>query len=261
MTPILQAEETGQRVARALKTLREGGLVLLYDADGREEETDLVVASEYVSPATIRYFRSLAGGLICTTLHPRFHQALALPYLSDLLASLGADHPLLARLSEAPVPYESTGSKPSFTISINHRDTYTGITDNDRALTISRLAALLHRAGRVPSAELRERFAQEFKSPGHVFLLNAREGLLETRRGHTELSTALLGLAGLTPTATICEMMNGPSGRALPKTAAMAFAKAHKVPFLTGADVVAAWRQGRPPSAPPMVGIAGEGFV
>ena len=233
----------------ALEALRSGRFVLLYDAEGREEETDLVIASEFVSPATIRHFRTLGGGLICTTLDPEFHRALHLPYLADVLAEAGRSNPILARLADARVPYEPGSSKPSFGLSINHRETFTGVTDNDRALTISRLAALVRQQGRIPDAELEERFGREFKSPGHVFLLNARPGLVAARRGHTELSTALMALAGLAPSATICEMMNGPSGRALPRAGAVDYAKARGTPFLTGDDVVRAWERAYPASA------------
>src|SRR5439155_23389007 len=78
-------------------------------------------------------------------------------------------------------------------------------------------------------------------SPGHVPLLNAAEPLLEGRRGHTELTTALMIMAGLAPTATICEMM-ADDGRALSKEDAKAYARARNLVFLEGQDIVRAWR-------------------
>lgn len=233
-------------LAESLQALREGRFVLLYDADGREEETDLVIASQFVTPDAIRHLRTAGGGLICTTLPPAFHQALGLPYLADVFSEARTQHPILARLADAPVPYEGGGSKPSFTVSINHRRTFTGITDNDRALTITSLATLAAQGGQVSDRQLQDDFVRQFKAPGHVFLLNAKDGLLRSRRGHTELSTALMELAGLVPSATICEMMNGPSGRALPKDQAIAYAGTHGIPFLGGAPVVDAWEHAQP---------------
>jgi len=237
--PLLQA--VSPQVDQAIDALRRGQFILLYDADGREEETDLVIASEHVTPDAVRRMRVDGGGLICTTLHPRVHEALDLPYLSDVIAHAGRDNPLLARLANGAVPYEKGESKPSFTLSINHRETFTGVTDNDRSLTIRALAQTAAQAGRLPDDQLRERFAAEFKSPGHVFLLNAKPGLVQARRGHTELSTALLELAGTSPTATICEMMNGPSGRALPKSGAIKYAAQNGLAFLEGREVLDAW--------------------
>lgn len=241
--PLAAVQRPPNQVARALEELRSDGFVLLYDADGREEETDLIVASQFCSPDHIRRMRIDAGGLICVTLHPDLHGRLGLPFLSDLISEAGTRHPLLARLANGPVPYESPGSKPSFSLSVNHRDTFTGITDNDRALTISRLAALAVQSPRLSDEDLGEAFTQQFKSPGHVFLLNAQPGLVARRRGHTELSTALVGLAGLAPTATICEMMNGPSGRALSKADAIKYAAQNGLVFLEGREVISAWEQ------------------
>jgi 3,4-dihydroxy 2-butanone 4-phosphate synthase len=122
----------------------------------------------------------------------------------------------------------------------------TGVTDADRAKTIQAVAALSKRMAPGKGAALADEFARTFRAPGHVFLLNARRGLVEARRGHTELATALVSLAGLTPTATICEMMNGPSGRALPKADAIKYAAQNGRVFLEGTEVIEAWqRRGR----------------
>ena len=232
-----------EKLQQAATALRSGRFVLLYDADGREEETDLVIPSGAVTPAHIRTLRTEAGGLICTTIPAEFHLRLGLPYLSDVLHQASAANPLLERLATGEVPYEEQGSKPSFGLSINHRKTFTGVTDNDRTLTITRLASLVGDFGHRSVEWSRNQFAEEFKSPGHVFLLNAHPKLLDGRRGHTELSTGLVQLAGLPASATICEMMNGPSGRALPKADAIKYAAQHDLVFLEGAEVVRAWQQ------------------
>src|SRR5207245_7082395 len=90
---------------------------------------------------------------------------------------------------------------------INHRDTFTGVTDVDRARTIARLAAIAKEAVKRENGWAAHAFAEEFRSPGHVPLLNAAEPILDDRRGHTELTTALMIMAGLAPSATICELM------------------------------------------------------
>ena len=87
------------RLQQAVEALRNGQIVLLYDADGREEETDMVVASQFATPEHLRTLRNDAGGLVCTTLAPEHHRLLDLPWLTDLLAGAAAKHPALQHLS------------------------------------------------------------------------------------------------------------------------------------------------------------------
>lgn len=239
MAPRAQ-KQRDDRVAAAINALRAGQPVLVYDADGREEETDIVIAAEHATADAIRLMRTDAGGLLCATLAPHVHMALGLPYQSDLLVASG--HPLLAALADAEVPYEKGASKPSFAIGVNHRDTYTGITDADRALTLRALAEVGRDATMTPTKRLRGDFVKRFKAPGHVFLLNAHPNLLEARRGHTELATALVEMAGLAPVAAICEMMGGPDGAALPKPDAVKYAAKNGLVFLEGKEVFDAWK-------------------
>ncbi len=228
-------------VLNALEELRSGKLVLVYDADGREEETDMVVASEHVSPAVVRTLRKDAGGLICTTADARIQDALGLPFLSEIYVGMSSNYPVMNELIPNDIPYDV---KSAFGITINHRKTFTGITDNDRALTIKEFASLAKTA--VANGDgwgLRE-FGRNFRAPGHIHLLNASRNILETRFGHTELSTALVIMAGLVPTATVCEMM-GEDGDALDKEGAMRYAEQHGLVFLEGASVVSAWNEFR----------------
>jgi len=85
-------------VARAVEALRQGSFVLVYDGDGREEETDLVLASEFVSPDAIRTMRKDAGGLICVTVPGDVRARLGLPFMSDVLRAAARDHPMLAEV-------------------------------------------------------------------------------------------------------------------------------------------------------------------
>jgi 3,4-dihydroxy 2-butanone 4-phosphate synthase len=225
-------------VGLALEALRRGRFVLVYDGDGREEETDLTTASEFVTPSSIATMRKEAGGLICMTLSGEVHRKIGLPYMADVLRHAGRAYPLLDAVATEDMKYDH---RSAFSISVNHRDTYTGVTDKDRALTISRLASLSRETLKRENGWAAEAFARDFRSPGHVPLLNAAEPLLEVRKGHTELATALTIMAGLVPTATICEMMSD-DGHARSREDAKAYARAHNLVFLEGQDIVRAWR-------------------
>src|SRR2546426_2240289 len=225
-------------VERALAALRAREFVLVYDAEGREEETDLAIASEFVTPAAIRTLRKEAGGWICATVPPDARDKLGLPFLADVLRSSADRYPILEGLVPASLPYDR---RSAFSITVSHRDTYTGVTDDDRARTISRFAEITREALRRENGWAQHAFAEEFRAPGHVALLNPAAGLLAERRGHTELSTALVSMAGLVPSATICEML-GDDGRALRKADAKAYAGAQNLVFLEGREILEAWR-------------------
>src|SRR5437660_1547775 len=208
-------------VERALASLCRGEFVLVYDGDGREAETDLTIASEFVTPAGIRNLRKEAGGLICMTMSGEVQARIGLPFMTDVLRRAGPAYPVLEAVSAEDFKYDRHSA---FSIAVNHRDTFTGVTDMDRAKTIARLAGIAKEAVKRENGWAAHAFAEEFRSPGHVPLLNAAEPLLEERRGHTELTTALMLMAGLAPTATICEMMSD-DGRALSKEDAKAYAR------------------------------------
>src|SRR2546422_3690198 len=196
--------QTAVDLQRAIEALRAGAFILVYDGDGREAETDLTIASEFVSPASIRTLRKEAGGLICMTLSGEVRARIGLPFMADVLRRATDAYPVLGALSTEDIKYDRHSA---FSISVNHRDTFTGVTDIDRAKTISRLAGIAKEATKRENGWAADVFANEFRSPGHVPLLNAAEPLLAERRGHTELTTALMIMAGLAPTATICEMV------------------------------------------------------
>lgn len=223
-----------------MAALRKGELVLLYDADGREGETDLVVASSHATPAILRTLRTDGGGLVCTTVAPEHHRKLGLPFLADLLQSSADEHPVLAEMRANDLRYDPSPS--SFGITVNHRRTFTGIPDADRSLTITELAGFLANAESLTATHARKEFGASFRTPGHCILLNGADGGLARRQGHTELSLELARMAGLVPSTTICEMLDPASGRALAKKDAMAYAEAKGLVFLTGQDVLDAWQ-------------------
>ncbi|MEK6985394.1 MAG: 3,4-dihydroxy-2-butanone-4-phosphate synthase [Candidatus Thermoplasmatota archaeon] len=224
----------------AVAALARGEVVLLYDADGREGETDLVVASQFATPERIRTLRSDGGGLLCTTVAPEHHTKLGLPFAADLLSGMSAAHPVLAHMKANDLRYDP--SKSSFGITINHRKTFTGIPDADRSLTITELARFLDGVPSKTAHAAQAEFGATFRTPGHVILLNGHPDGLAKRQGHTELSLELARQAGLVPSTSICEMLDPRTGRALSKADAQVYAKAHGLVFLTGADVVAAWK-------------------
>jgi 3,4-dihydroxy 2-butanone 4-phosphate synthase len=176
-------------IEEAIDALRDGKFVLVHDDKGREDEIDMVMAAEYVKPESIATMRNDAGGLLCLAIS------------NEITAKLG-------KLTDGKSPY---GDKPSFSISVNHRDTYTGITDIDRALTISKLAEICKK---IDSGGIEE-FARNFRSPGHVPILIASKGLLEERRGHTELCVYLAQMSKLVPAVVICEMLDSTTHKAL----------------------------------------------
>ena len=225
-------------VSRALDALRQGRFILVYDAEGREEETDLAIASEFVTPEAVRRMRKEAGGWICTTVPPDARERLGLPYLADVLQASASRYPILQGLVPETLPYDR---RSAFGITVSHRDTYTGVTDEDRARTIARFAEITREALGRENGWAQRAFAAEFRAPGHVALLNPAPGLLRERRGHTELSTALVQMAGLVPSATVCEML-GDDGRALRKADAKGYAEARNLVFLEGREILEAWR-------------------
>lgn len=226
-------------IEAAYAALRRGEAVLLYDADGREEETDLVVASQHATPQAIRLLREAGGGLLCTTVAPEHHRKLGLPFLADLVQEGAKSHPVLRHLLADDVKYDP--SKSSFGLTVNLRTTYTGIPDNDRSATIQALASFLGHVDQMRDAEAQKEFGRLFRSPGHCILLNGAEGGLSKRQGHTELSIELVRQAGLVPSTTICEMLDSDAGKALGKKAAQDYAARNGLVFLTGRDVTEAW--------------------
>ncbi len=223
-----------QPAARALSV---GEPILVFDAPDREGETDLVFLSETATPELVRLARKDAGGLVCTAIAEELRRRLDLPFYSELLSLAAREYPGVARLTERP-RYDR---RSAFGITVNHRQNYTGVPDNDRALTIRALGELARDASRLTDAELARRFSEEFVSPGHVPLLYAAPRLLAERKGHTELAISLARMAGLGESMTVCEML-GDSGGARSPDAARRYAESHGFEFLEGRTVLEAWR-------------------
>jgi 3,4-dihydroxy 2-butanone 4-phosphate synthase len=233
-------EKSIKPIERALRDLRNGKFVLIYDNDRREGETDLVISSKFVEPRHIKTMRKDGGGLIFIMISNEIAEKLQLPFLAEMFHKIENMYPVLKELNPYDIPYDT---KSSFSLYINHRKTFTGITDRDRSLTIRRFAELVENLiNQDDSEKIIQQFGEEFRSPGHVPICIASKKPLVDRKGHTELSTILLKMADLIPIASGCEMM-ADDGNALSKKDAMKYAKEHDLVFLEGNEIVDAWER------------------
>lgn len=193
------------RVAEALEDIRQGKMVILVDDEDRENEGDLCLAAEMVTPEAINFMAKEGRGLICLTLTEERADHLGLPLMvQDNSSSFGT----------------------AFTISIEaRRGVTTGISAADRSKTIQ---VALDDAST----------AHDLARPGHVFPLRAKKGGVMVRAGQTEGSVDLARMAGLKPAGVICEIMNDDGTMArMPEL--RKFAEKHQLKIVTIADMVA----------------------
>ena len=156
-------------------------------------------------------------------------QKLQLKYMHEILSKSNDIDIDSKKMIMGTAPY---GDHPTFSIHINHKQTFTGITDRDRALTIKEMANLYD------SDDPKADFISSFKTPGHVPLLLASNGLLNVRTGHTEMSIYLAKLAKLYPITAICEMMDSQTYSALSVEKAEKYAKENAIPFVDGKELL-----------------------
>ena len=225
-------------VQQALADLRNGKFVLVFDDDNREGETDFFIAAEFITPQIIQTMRREGGGLIFLMVSHDIAQQFDLPFLADLFKDIEHKYPILKFLVADDIPYDT---KSSFSLYINHRKTFTGVTDNDRSTTMNEFAQLAKSIKQKSKEEAMQLLGKSFRTPGHVPICVASEKPLYKRFGHTELAVALTTMSGLTPVAGGCEMM-GEKGKALSKSQAQAYAKQHDLVFLEGKDIIKSWK-------------------
>ena len=196
-----------ERVERALEEIRAGRIVILVDDEGRENEGDLCMAAEKVTPQAVNFMAMHGRGLICLSLTAEKVSQLRLPLMVDEGANTS-----------------SFGT--AFTVSIEARQgVTTGISASDRARTI--LCAVDDAAS-----------PEDLARPGHVFPLRARDGGVLVRAGQTEGSVDLARLAGLKPAGVICEVMND-DGTMARRPQLEALAAAHHLPIVSVEDLIA----------------------
>jgi 3,4-dihydroxy 2-butanone 4-phosphate synthase / GTP cyclohydrolase II len=162
-------------IEAAIEDVREGKMVVVCDAEDRENEGDLTLAAQFVTPDAINFMATHGRGLICLALTP------------DRCDALGLD--LMAAKNESPF-------QTAFTVSVEAREGITtGISAHDRAHTVQ------------VAIDPRSR-PQDLVQPGHIFPLKAKAGGVLERTGQTEAAVDLARLAGLNPAGVICEVMN-----------------------------------------------------
>jgi len=191
-------------IPEALEDLRQGKMLIVIDDEDRENEGDLTIAAEKVTPEAINFMAQYGRGLIC------------LPMTGE-------------RLDELKIPMmvqENTSSfETAFTVSIEAKyRTTTGISAADRAATV--LAAI------DPKTR-----PEDLARPGHMFPLRAREGGVLARAGQTEAAVDLARLAGLYPAGVICEIMN-PDGTMARLPSLIEFSKKHGIKLVTIKDLI-----------------------
>ncbi len=226
-------------IQQAISDLKNGKFILIFDDVKREGETDLVIASEFATPESIRTMRKDGGGLIFLMTSKQVADKLKLPFLADMYSRIDDKYPVLKALVPNDIPYDS---KSSFSLYINHRETFTGITDIDRSLTMKNFAEIIKKTQNLNDGYAMEAFGKEFRSPGHVPICVAAENLLDERKGHTELVISMMEMAGLTPAGSGCEIM-GDNGKALSKEKVKEYAKKNNLAFIEGKDIIKAWKK------------------
>jgi 3,4-dihydroxy 2-butanone 4-phosphate synthase/GTP cyclohydrolase II len=198
-----------QSVRQAAEALAAGRFVLLADDEGRENEGDLILAAEKVTPEAIAFMVRHTVGIV------------TVPMLSERLEEL--------RLHQM-VEHNTDSNRTAFTVSVDYRHgTTTGVSANDRTLTIRALTD-------------KNSIPQDFARPGHIFPLRYREGGVLKRAGHTEGSIDLCKIAGVYPAAVLCELTHD-DGSMMRGPALRAFATQYDIPFLTIAELIRYRRQ------------------
>ncbi len=214
--------------------LLKGNPIFVFDEEGRESETDIFFYAKSVTKDNLHYLRKNGGGMIFLASEYSISRKLGLPFMEeiyDAASSNSDDFGILNIMKSHSLPY--TKSKSSFSIFINHKDTFTGITDEDRSLTARSFLEVAEKINNLTADESKKLMGNSFRSPGHVpVCIAASEGLSE-RQGHTELITELFKKLNLTPIALGCEMVSK-SGKSLSRSEAENFAKDNGHLFLEG---------------------------
>src|SRR6184192_796997 len=192
-------------VAEAIEDIRRGKMVIVVDDEDRENEGDLTMAAELVTPEAVAFIRKYASGVICV------------PMTGERLSQL--ELPQMVTRNEARLG-------TAFTVSVDAREgVTTGISAADRARTIRVLAD--------PETK-----AHDVVKPGHIFPLQARDGGVLVRAGQTEAAVDLCRLAGLSPVGVICEITN-PDGSMSRMPQLKRFARRHGLRLTTVKDLIA----------------------
>ena len=189
-------------VEEALKALAAGKIILVTDDEDRENEGDFICAAEFATPENINFMATCGKGLIC------------MPVSAEIAHKLNF-HPM--------VPVNEDNHETAFTVSVDHVDTGTGISAFERSLTAVKLTDENVKAS-------------DFRRPGHMFPLIAKDGGVLVRNGHTEATVDLVRLAGLKEAGLCCEIM-ADDGTMMKMAELQQFAVKHAMPFITIAQL------------------------
>ncbi|MDE0091984.1 MAG: 3,4-dihydroxy-2-butanone-4-phosphate synthase [Oligoflexia bacterium] len=184
-------------VKEILEEIKQGRFIILIDDENRENEGDLIIASDFITPSAINFMTKEARGLVCVSITEEQAKKLSLP--------------LMVREEDNFSPHQT-----AFTISVEAaKGVSTGISASDRSQTVKILCD--------PNSK-----SSDIISPGHIFPIRAQKGGVLKRAGHTEASVDFCKLAGLNPSAVICEIVN-PDGTMARIPELLEFAKKHRV--------------------------------
>ncbi len=190
-------------IEEAIKDIKEGKMVIVIDDPDRENEGDLLMAAEKVTPEAINFMAKFGRGLIC------------MPLEGERLRDLKI---------EPMVEKNTDNHETAFTVSVDHISTTTGISAYERALTIQKILD-------------EDSIGKDLRRPGHIFPLQARDGGVLKRVGHTEAAVDLAKMAGLKPAGVICEIMSE-DGTMARTEELLELGKLHNIKVITIADLV-----------------------
>ncbi len=190
-------------IEEAIKDIQDGKIIVVVDDENRENEGDLIMSAEKVTPEAINFMAKYGRGLICMPLEDKRLMELDIKPMVDI---------------------NTDPNQTAFTVSIDAFETTTGISAFERALTIKKVLD--------PNTK-----GTDFKRPGHIFPLRARDGGVLKRAGHTEAAVDLARLAGQIPAGVICEIMSEDGTMArVPEL--MEYVKKHYLKIITIADLI-----------------------
>lgn len=191
-------------IEEILEDLRNGKNVVIIDDEDRENEGDIICAAEHATLENVNFMASYAKGLICMPMAKEYIEKLGLPQMVEI---------------------NTDNHCTAFTVSIDHVDTTTGISAYERSITAQKTVA-------------EDAKPSDFRRPGHMFPLQAKDGGVLERPGHTEATVDLVRLAGLKPAGLCCEIMQE-DGMMARTPYLIAFAKKHGLKIATIKDLIA----------------------
>jgi 3,4-dihydroxy 2-butanone 4-phosphate synthase/GTP cyclohydrolase II len=191
------------RMEEAIEALANGRIVIVADAEERENEGDLLVAAEKVTPESVHFMISEGRGQLC------------MPLRSEIAR----------RLQLRPMVPNKSLATPCFAVPVDHRFCRTGISPKERAFTIQMMIDPTTRP-------------DDFVRPGHIFPLIAREGGVLQRPGHTEATVDLMGMAGLTGAGVLCEICSRDGRNMATGDELLQIAETFHLPIITIDEVI-----------------------